>query len=136
VGALLGGAGLIDDADGAQVIGGLAGQLVGDVLLQEVADLGEGSEVVLEELLQGADGNAGVEGDGLAGLALEVGEEAAAVDVEQVKGLGVAAAEEELPQVLGEGRPQLLNLFSSHGNTSGFYPEVKDAFCVPDEKTA
>ena len=136
VGALLDGAGLIDEAHGAQVVGGPAGQVMGDVLLQQVAGLCKRPDMVAEELLEGADGDAGVEGDGFAVLAFEVGEESAAVDVEQVEGLGVAAAEEELLQVVGEGRPQRLNLFWSQDKTSEEGLEVRHAKCVPDYRTA
>jgi hypothetical protein len=72
--------------------------------------------VVAEELLQGADGDAGGQGDGRAGLAVEVGGQPAAIDAEQVEGLGVVAAEEDLLQIGGEGRPQLLELFRRHGS--------------------
>ena len=72
--------------------------------------------MVLEELLEGTDGGAGGEGDGLAGLARQVGEQAAAVDAQQVEGLGVVAAEEVLLEVVGEGRAHLLELFRRHGN--------------------
>src|SRR5262249_11519117 len=78
--ALLDRSGLVDDADGPQVLCGQTVQGVGDVALQDVAGPLEGPEVVLEELLEGAHGDSGVEGDGLAGLAVEVGEQAAAVD--------------------------------------------------------
>jgi hypothetical protein len=49
---------------------------------RKVADPGERPGVVAEELLEGADGDAGGQGDGLAGLAVEVGEQAPAVDAE------------------------------------------------------
>ena len=87
--------------------------------------------MVLEELLEGADGDAGVQGQGFAGLALEVGQQAAAVNAQQVKGLAVAAAEEELVQVVGEGRGQRLDLFGCHGFPSGSIPEDRYANCIP-----
>jgi hypothetical protein len=116
VGAVLDGAGLVVQADGAEAVGGQAGKGGGEVLLQLGPGLGEGPAVVAEELLEGADGDAGGQGDGLAGLAGQVGEQAAAVDAEQVEGLGVVAAKEELLQVVGEGWPQLLDLFGCQGN--------------------
>src|SRR5262245_20488414 len=89
---------------------------ISHMALQLGAGLGEGPAVVLEELLQGAGGDAGGQGDGLAGLARQVGEQACAVDAQQVERLGVVTAEEELLQVVGEGRPELLDLFRRHGN--------------------
>ena len=86
------------------------------MLLQAGAGLREGPAVVPEELLEGADGRARGQGNGLTGLAVEVGEQAAAVNAEQGKGLSVIAAEKELLQVGGEGRPQFLDLFGCHGN--------------------
>ena len=116
LGALLLGGGLVDQADGAQPLVGLVRQGGGDMTLEGVAGLSERPVVVLEELLQSADGHAGFQGDGLAGLALQVGEQAVAVDLQQVKGLGVVAAEEELLQIVGKGRPQGRDLFRRHGN--------------------
>jgi hypothetical protein len=94
-------------------------ELVGDVLLQEVADLGGVPVAVAEELLEGTDGDAGVEGQGRAGLARQIGEQAAAVELEQVEGLGVAATEQELLQVVGESRAEGLDLVSSHRTPPG-----------------
>ena len=116
LGPLLGGGGLIDDADGAQLVAGDSAEGGGDVLLEGVAGDAVGPGVVLEEFLEGADGGAGGQGDGLAGLAGQVGEQAAAVDAQEVEGLGVVAAEEELLEVVGEGRAHLLELFRRHGN--------------------
>src|SRR5439155_13411253 len=117
--AALDSAGLVVQADGAKVIRGKPGQDAGDVLLQAGAGLREGPAVVPEELLEGADGRARGQGNGLTGLAVEVGEQAAAVNAEQGKGLSVIAAEKELLQVGGEGRPQFLDLFGCHGNLQG-----------------
>src|SRR5262249_6780323 len=117
-GALLADPGLIDDAQGAQPVVWAVEQLPSDMELQGVAGIGEGPPVVLEELLQGAYSDASEEGQRLAGLAGQVGQQAAAVDTHQVEGLGVAATEEELLQVVVQGWPRLLDLFSCHGNTS------------------
>src|SRR5205807_6263883 len=106
------------DTDGAVLLARQGEQFGSDVLVEEVADLDVRPEVVAEEFLEGADSHAGLEGDGLTGLAVEVGEEAAAVDAEQVKGLGVVTAEEKRLQVGGESRAQGLDLFGRHGNTS------------------
>src|SRR5439155_12311697 len=88
LGARLEGGGLIDQADGAQVVGSHGGQVGGDVALQLLADVGVSPEVVLEELLQGADGAAGGQGDGLDALAGQVREQALAVGVQVGEGLG------------------------------------------------
>jgi hypothetical protein len=71
--------------------------------------------VVAEEILEGADGTAGSQGDGLDGLALEVGEESAAVGVQVGKGLGVAATEELGPQEVVQGESQGIKLFLRQG---------------------
>src|SRR5262249_18638556 len=83
--AVLDGARLVVQADGAEVVTGDSGEGSGDVLLQLGAGAVEGPAVVAEEFLQGADGDAGGQGHGLAGLAVEVGEQAAAVDPKQVE---------------------------------------------------
>jgi hypothetical protein len=70
---------------------------------------------VAEELLEGADGTAGSQGDGLDGLALEVGEESAAVGVQVGEGLGVAATEQVGPQEVLQGGSQGIKLFLRHG---------------------
>src|SRR5262249_11558681 len=98
------------------------------VLLQSVTDRGKGPEVVAEKLLEGTDGDPGVEGQRLTGLAREVGEKAAAVDLKQLKGLRVATAEEELLQVVGKSGSQSNNLFSSHRNTSGLTQRYEEHF--------
>src|SRR5262249_21883076 len=121
--ALLPGAGLIDAADGAEVIAGRVAQGGGDVLLEDVAGPPPGPGVVLEELLDGADGAAGGQGDGLGGLARQVGQQAAAVDLQQVEGLGVVAAERELPEVGGESRSQRDDLLGGHDNNLRGLPE-------------
>src|SRR5262249_53760750 len=117
-GALLADPCLIDDAQGAQLVVRAIKQLCSDMALQGAASGREGPLVILEELLEGAYSDASEEGQRLAGLARQVGQQAAAVDPHQVEGLGVTAAEEELPQVVSQGRPQLLDLFGCHGNTS------------------
>ena len=82
--------------------------------LQLLPDLLALPLVVFEELLQGADGRAGGEGDGLDALALQVGEQAAAVGVQVGEGLGVAAAVQVRPQEALQGRPQPVELFLRH----------------------
>ena len=114
--ALFLGARLVHDADGAQVIVGQAVQGPGDVLLEDVAGTAVGPDVVAQELLQGADGRARVQRDRLGRLALQVGQEAAAVDLQQVEGLRVSAAELKLLQVVGERRTQRFDLLWRHGN--------------------
>jgi hypothetical protein len=106
-------------ADGAEVVAGDVGEESGEVALEVGAGLVEGPAVILEERLQRAGGDAGGQRDGLAGLAGQVGEEPAAVDAEQVEGLGVVAAEEERPQVVGEGRPEFRDLIRRPGNLRG-----------------
>src|SRR4051812_19321373 len=71
---------------------GKAGEGRGDVPLEGVAGQAVGPGVVAEELLPGADGGAGGEGDGLGGLAGQVGEEPAAVDPREVESRDVVAA--------------------------------------------
>ena len=72
--------------------------------------------VVAEELLQGADGTAGGQGDRLDALAFQVGEQAAAVGVQVAEGLGVAAAEQVRLQEIIEGGPQPVQFFFRHGS--------------------
>src|SRR5262249_29508685 len=86
----------------------------------------------------GADGDASVEGDGLTGLARQVGEQTEAVDAQQVEGLGVAAAEEERLQVVGQRRPQRLDFLGSHGIPSAWqhnYP-TQNAYLFFEPRSA
>jgi hypothetical protein len=106
--------GLIDEANRAEVIGRQSGQDIGDMTLQLLADVGGRPKVVAEELLQGADGTAGGQGDGFAGLALEFGEESFAVGVQVGEGLGVAAAEQVRSQEVIQRWPQRLQLLLGH----------------------
>src|SRR6185369_7739942 len=76
LGTLFDGAGFVDEPDAAQVVGRQARQQGGGVAVELVTDGGEVPDVVLEELLQGADGGAGLQGDGLDALAGQVGEQA------------------------------------------------------------
>jgi hypothetical protein len=115
LGTRLEGGGLIDEANRAKVIGGQGGQDIGDMTLQLFADLGEIPKVVLEKLLQGADGTARGQGDGFAGLALEFGEESFAVGMQVSKGLSVAATEEIRLQEAIQRWPQSLQLLLGHG---------------------
>ena len=103
LGAGLQSRGLIDQPDVAQAIVGQAGQFGPDVALQLSADLSVLPLVVAEELLQGADGTAGGQGDRLDTLAFEFGEQATAVGVQVAEGLGVAAAEQVRPQEIIQG---------------------------------
>src|SRR5262249_34098098 len=89
---------------------------VGDMALQVFADLGELPEVVAEELLQGADGTAGGQRDGLDGLALEVGEESLAVGVQVREGLGIATTEQVVPKEVIQRWPQGRQLLLGHGS--------------------
>src|SRR5215813_15501896 len=84
--------------------------------LQLFADVGEGPEVVAEELLQGADGTAGGQGDGFDRLAFEVGEESFAIGVQVGEGLGIAATEQVRSQKVIQGGPQGLQLLLGHGS--------------------
>ena len=66
LGALLDGAGLVDDADGAQlVVGELVEQLQRRARCRVSRAQRRIPDVVTEELLEGADGGAGGQGDGL-----------------------------------------------------------------------
>ena len=84
LGALLARAGLIDDADGAQLVVG-QGVRVGRRGVAGWCGPAVVPGVVVQELLEGADGGAGGQGDGLDRLARQVGEQAAAVDVSRSK---------------------------------------------------
>lgn len=103
LGAGLHSRGLIDQTDGAQAIVGQAGQLGGNVALQLLADLGVMPSVVTEELLQSANGTASGQSDWFGSLALQVGEQATAVGLQVVEGLGVATAEQVPPQEVIQG---------------------------------
>jgi hypothetical protein len=70
--AFLDDAGLVDDADGAEVVGGVVGEVSGDVLLVRRARLLEGPDVVFEELLESADSDACLQGQGFAGFAFQI----------------------------------------------------------------
>jgi hypothetical protein len=76
---LLDATGLVDDTDGAEVGGGEFVEDTEEVALQEVGGVvllpGSGDE----ELLESADSGATGQGDGLNGLAVEVGQQATAV---------------------------------------------------------
>ena len=84
--------------------------------LQLLADVGERPQVVAEELLQGADGTAGGQRDGLDTLAVQVGEQPFAVGVQVGEGLGVAATEQVGPQEVVQRWSQGLQLLLSHGS--------------------
>jgi hypothetical protein len=111
----LGSAGFVDEPDRAQALGlvGLSEQF-GGMLLVPLPDRSEVPEVVTQELLERADRGAGLEGDGLAGLALQVGEQAADVGVQVGEGLGVAATEQVAVQLSAQGRSQGAQLCLSH----------------------
>ncbi len=98
--ALLEAAGLVDDADGAQRVGGEVGQHVRQLALEQVP----GAAVIPgrggEELLEGADGVAAGQGNGLDALARQVGEQAAAVAVEVGGGRALEEAGAEAAQEL------------------------------------
>src|SRR3989440_8898567 len=119
LGALFQGAGLVDQPDGAQLIGRVdGGEPLGGVLLLQLPDAVAVPVVVLEELLQGADGGAGLQGDGLDALGRQVGEHAADVGAEGGEGLRGAAAEDEAVEVVSQGRAQGAQLVLSHGTYS------------------
>src|SRR5262249_27238012 len=81
--SLLGGGRLVNDADGAQVVGVIdPGQAGDDVALQPFADGLEGPGVVLEELLEGSHRLARLQGDRLGALARQVGEQPTDVSAE------------------------------------------------------
>src|SRR5262249_1972390 len=77
LGALLADAGLVDQADGAQLVGRQGGQQAGRVPLEVLAQPGEVPGVVAEELLEGAHGCAGGQRDRLDDLSRQVGGESA-----------------------------------------------------------
>src|SRR5262249_42565934 len=105
LGALLDGTGLVDQADDSQTVVGHPRQLLDDLLLAEVADVAGVPVVILEELLEGADRGAGLEGDGFDALAWQFGEESADVGLQVGEGLRVGAAEQVASQKGGQRRP-------------------------------
>ena len=80
--------------------------------------------VVLEELLKSTDRDARGQSDGFSRFAFEVGQQTAAVSPQMGEGLGVTAAEEELVQEVGQGRPQGLDLVFGHGDFLHMPPDV------------
>ena len=113
--ALLGGTGLVGEADVAQVVPGQAREQVGDVALEAVARLLEGPGVVAQELLQGAYGGAGLQGDGLDALARQVGEQAATVVVEVGGGSVLEEAGAEVAQERGKRGAKVSDILIGHG---------------------
>ena len=118
LGTLFDGTGLVDQADDSHAVVGQGGQGVGDLLLAEVAHLVFVPSMILEELLESADGCTGLEGDRLDALAWQVGEQTADVGAQVLKGLGVAAAEEIACQKGGQSRSQGSELTCCHKTTS------------------
>src|SRR5262249_16683721 len=91
---LLGAAAVVEDTDAV-----VAGVVAGDELLQPVAQAVVVPAVGAEELLQGADGDALVQGDGLGRLARQVGKQATDISRE---GLGGGPAREAVVEGGGE----------------------------------
>src|SRR5262249_13600042 len=77
--SLLGGATFVHDADGAQVISWLLSQLSAHMLLQQIPYFVLSPLMVLEKLLQGADGHPSGQGDGFDTLACQVGKQSPAI---------------------------------------------------------
>ena len=115
VGAFLGLAGLVDQADAAEVIGAVGGRPLGQALLQLVTHLVLVPDVVTQELLEGADRRARSQGDGLDALAGQVGQQAPTVGVQMLTGAFLGKAVVKLPQVGRKGRTQSSHLFRCHG---------------------
>jgi hypothetical protein len=113
--ALFDGTGLVDDADGAEGVTGEVGEDARQAPLQRVASLllipGGGGE----ELLEGADGGARGESDGLDPLSGQVREQAAAVVVEVGGGAVLEEAGAEAAQERGEGGAKLSDVLIGHG---------------------
>src|SRR5262249_32078562 len=112
-------AGFIDDADGAGAAVGELRQGLGQAALEFVAQ----AEVVPggggEELLEGADGGAGDQGDRLDRPCGQVGEQPAA-EVAEVPGRALLGEEApEAAKVAGERRPEISNLLLRHPIPSG-----------------
>src|SRR5262249_32978016 len=121
LGALLGLAGLVDDADGAQAsVIGQARQQAGGVAVQDVEGPGVVPGVVAQELLEGTHRGACGQGDGLDRLAVEVGEQPADVGAQVVEGLGVLTAEQEAVQEAVQGTAQAAQLAFAH-RTEGWW---------------
>jgi hypothetical protein len=118
LGSLLDGTGLVDEPDGAQFVGGQARQQRGSVPLELAADGGNVPDVVLEELLQGADGGAGLQGDRLDALARQVGEQAADIGAQMGERLRVVTAEQVVIEEARQGRPKSPKLLLCHEDTS------------------
>jgi hypothetical protein len=117
-GAALGGTGFVDQPDTAQVVGrGPGGEQGGGVALQVVAERRPVPGMVAQELLQGAHGGAGPQGDGLDTLARQVGQQALDVGGKVSEGLGVGAAEQEGGKEGGQGRPKVGKLLLRHGGS-------------------
>lgn len=114
VAAPLAGAGLVNHPDGPERVGREGGEHLAQVPLEGGAGLvmvplGGG-----QELLEGADGRAGGQGERLDRLPREVGQEPTAVGAEVGGGAGLAEAPAEPPEVRGEGRPEGGNLLIGH----------------------
>ena len=109
-------AGLVDDADGAQRVGRQRAEVLGQAPLEAVAGLAVAPGGGGEELLEGADGGAAGQGDGLHALAGQVGEQAAAVAVEVGRGATPEEARAEVVQERGEGGAQASDVRIGHGD--------------------
>src|SRR4051794_37043271 len=115
--ALLEGAGLVDDPHGAERVGREVGQDAGQVPLQRVAGqflVPVGGD---EELLEGADGGAAGQGDGLDALARQVGQQAAAVVVEVAGGPVLQEAGAEAAEERTERGAELSDVLIGHGSS-------------------
>ena len=123
--ALLDGAGLVEDADGADGIGREFGDGVAEAARDGVGESAVVPEAGLEELLEVAGRLAGEQGDRLGGLARQVGEQAARVVAEVAD--GGAGVEEALEgaQEGGQYGGERLDLVDGHGNSlpraGGYY---------------
>ena len=128
LGTALGGAGLVDQPDGAQAVGVRQGRQQGrGMALEPIADGGEVPGMVAQELLQGAHRGAGAQGDRLDALARQVGQQALDVSAEMAKSLRVRAAKQESIEEAGQGRPQVRKLLFGHEGPSrsrGSFPTI------------
>src|SRR5262249_53566321 len=106
---LLGAAAVVEDTDAV-----VAGVVAGDELLQPVAQPAVVPAVGAEELLQGADGDALVQGDGLGRLAGQVRQQAADISRQVRAGGAAREAVVEVGEEAVEHRPQPADLCGVH----------------------
>ena len=118
LGALLGLAGLIDNADGAQpLVVGKARQHLGRVFLGDVDHGGLVPDVIFEELLEAAWWGACGQGNGLSTFARQVGQQPPAIGAQMLERLRVGTAELKRLQVSIEVWSQLTHFLLGHGSS-------------------